>query len=82
MPINVSGIDNEVLRPFFAEICFFYDILIFSRSLEDHLLHLCKVLQVLQEHSLKENRKNCIFGQTHIEYLGHIVFESGVSADP
>ena len=61
---------------------FFYDILVYSRSLEEHLEHLRLVFEKLREEGLYCNRKKCAFGHTQVEYLGHIVSKEGVMADP
>nr|GFC14253.1 hypothetical protein [Tanacetum cinerariifolium] len=47
-----------------------------------HLEHLHQVLSCLQEHRLHAKLSKCAFGQTRIEYLGHVVTGSGVEMDP
>ena len=59
---------------------FFDDILVYSCSLEDHLLHLHKVLVTIRANSLFAKRNKCYFGVSKIEYLGHFI--SKVSTDP
>ncbi|XP_062093859.1 uncharacterized mitochondrial protein AtMg00860-like [Humulus lupulus] len=49
-------------------------------SKEEHVDHLVTVLQLLKEHGLYTNKK-CSFGQTSVEYLGHIILHKGVAAD-
>lgn len=44
--------------------------------------HLLAVFQLLQQHSLFLKKSKCSFGQTSVEYLGHIVSHEGVVADP
>ena len=75
---------NEVLWPFLRQfaLVFFDDILVYSSSLEDHHMHLKAILQVLQQHELKVNKKKCNFGKNSLEYLGHIILGNGVEADP
>lgn len=43
--------------------------------------HLELVLKELQKHQLYANRKRCLFAQTRVEYLGHVVSAEGVSAN-
>lgn len=61
---------------------FFDDILVYSKSREEHKDHLRVALTALKEHQLVINPKKCILGQTQVEYLGHIITTEGVKADP
>ncbi|GBG64243.1 hypothetical protein CBR_g41164 [Chara braunii] len=49
------------------------DILVYSRSLEDHLEHLRRVLETLCRAKYKANRDKCEFVRQDLEYLGHFV---------
>lgn len=75
---------NHVFRPFLCKfvLVFFEDILVYSRTEEEHRHYLSLVLAKLQEHSLLANRKKCSFGKTHVDYLGHIISAHGVATDP
>ena len=66
---------NDVFRGHLDEFVTIYldDILIFSKSVEEHAEHLRWVFSKLREHSLKAKRKKCAFGLTEIEYLGHVI---------
>ncbi|GBG84873.1 hypothetical protein CBR_g39335 [Chara braunii] len=55
------------------------DILVYSRSLEDHLEHLRRVLETLRRAKYKANRDKCEFAQQELEYLGHFVTPEGIS---
>jgi hypothetical protein len=61
---------------------FFDDILVYSKSWEDHLVHLQIVIQILSTNSLFAKAKKCCFGVLQVDYLGHQISEQGVSVDP
>jgi len=58
------------------------DILIYSADAQEHLKHVSLVLQVLREANLFVKLKKCSFNKTSVEYLGHVVGQGSVSADP
>ena len=49
------------------------DILIYSKTFEDHLVHLEKVFDCLQEAKLVAKPSKCVIGHAQIVYLGHLV---------
>jgi hypothetical protein len=63
-------------------LVFFDDILIYSKSWEDHVQHVDKVLQLLKEKQLYAKPSKCFFGVKEVEYLGHILSHEGVKVDP
>jgi hypothetical protein len=83
-PATFQALMNDVLRPFLCRfvLVFFNDILIYSKSWVDHLLHLHAILTKLRQHKLYSKRSNCVFGITSVSYLGHIISEAGVAMDP
>ncbi len=58
------------------------DIIVFSRSLDDHFRHLEVVFQRLREAGLKLKLKKCSFVKDSVPYLGHIVSANGLATDP
>ena len=70
---------NKILFPFIGDFVFNFidDILIYSKSLEEHLEHIAKVLAFFKEHKL--NIEKCSFMQTEVEVLGHKVSAQGLS---
>ncbi|GBG63313.1 hypothetical protein CBR_g37670 [Chara braunii] len=54
------------------------DILVYSRSLDEHLEHLCAVLERLCIAKYKANRDKCEFAQQELGYLGHYVTPQGI----
>eukprot|EP00253_Pinus_taeda_P002025 PITA_02025 len=60
---------------------FFDDILIYSKSWKDHVEHVDRVLQLLEEKQLYAKRSKCFFEVQEVEYLGHIVSHERVKVD-
>jgi hypothetical protein len=83
-PSTFQGLMNSIFKPFLQKfvLVFFDDILIYSKSWEDHLQHVDKVLQLLKEKQLYAKPSKCFFGVKEVEYLGHIVSHEGVKVDP
>jgi hypothetical protein len=75
---------NNVLSKFLDRfvLVFIDDILIYSKSREEHEEHLKLVLQVLREHQLYAKFSKCDFFQKQVHYLGHVISEEGVAVDP
>ena len=57
------------------------DIILFSRTAEDHLDHLEKVFTALQQAELKIKPSKCEFFKSHVCYLGFLIGESGIRCD-
>lgn len=75
---------NHTLSPGLCKyvVVFFDDIIVFSASLKDHLIHLRQVLKLLFEHQWRVKLSKCAFAQRQVGYLGHVISGSGVSTDP
>ncbi|GBG89120.1 hypothetical protein CBR_g48830 [Chara braunii] len=56
-----------------------YDILVYSRTLEDHLGRLRRVFETLRRAKYKANCNKCEFVWQELEYLGHFVTPEGIS---
>ena len=54
------------------------DLLIVSKSVQEHLGHLAKVLDWLDEAGLRLKPQKCVFMQQQVEYLGHTISSEGV----
>jgi hypothetical protein len=75
----MNGDFREYLDKFV--IVFLDDILIYSKSKEEHEQHLRMVLQVLREHQLYAKLSKCSFYQKKIHYLGRIISKDGIAVD-
>jgi hypothetical protein len=58
------------------------DLLIASKSVEDHREHLRLVLGQLQQNGLVINAEKCCFSRQQLEFLGHLVSTGGISPLP
>jgi hypothetical protein len=76
----MNGVFREYLDKFV--IVFLDDILIYSKTKEEHEQHLRMVLKFLREHKLYAKLSKCIFYQKKIHYLGHIISTDGIKVDP
>jgi hypothetical protein len=83
-PATFMRVMNDVLRPFLDDYVIVYldDILIFSKSREEHVKHVKQVLDVLRKEKLFLKMSKCEFGKTSLIYLGHIVGGGELKIDP
>lgn len=74
-PSTFQGFMNVVYNPFLRRfvLVFFYDILVYSRNIEDHILHLRDILETLKHHQLYAKKSKCRLGVAEIDYLGHLI---------
>lgn len=63
-------------------ICFVNDILVYSRTEEEHIKHLKEVISILTSANLTLNPIKCHFGMKKIHILGHCISNDGVEIDP
>nr|XP_027062987.1 uncharacterized protein LOC113689412 [Coffea arabica] len=63
-------------------VVFIDDILVYSRSREEHEQHLRIVLQTLREHQLFAKFSKCEFWLESVAFLGHIISKDGLAVDP
>jgi hypothetical protein len=75
---------NVIFHPYLRRfvIVFFDDILVYSKTKDDHIKHLGIVFQCLLENTFLLKLSKCAFMQSSIAYLGHIVSSEGVGPDP
>ena len=74
---------NDLFRDYLDKFVIIYidDLLIFSKSLEEHKLHVTQVLQRLREHKLFAKPEKCEFVVEEIEFLGFRIGREGLKMD-
>ena len=75
---------NEIFKPYLDRfvVVFIDDILVYSKTREEHVNHLRIVLQTLRDHQLYAKREKLDFWMTEVKFLGHVVSQEGISVDP
>ena len=90
MPMGLSEPPGTFMRLMHFVLCpyigvfvvvYFNDILVFSKSMKDHLNHVRVVLKTLRKESLYANMKKCTFGVDKVVFLGFVVSSKGVHVD-
>ncbi|KAE8687867.1 Detected protein of unknown function [Hibiscus syriacus] len=74
-PATFCILMNKVLQPFLDRFVVVYldDIVVYSKTLEEHVEHLRRVFQVLRENELYVKEEKCSFAQKEVSFLGHFV---------
>ena len=83
-PATFQAAMNTIFADYIRKfvLVFVDDILIYSKSLAEHVQHLKQVFAVLQQHRLFVKKSKCSFAKSALEYLGHIISAQGVATDP
>jgi len=75
---------NRIFHPYFIQfvVVFIDDILVYSKSEEEHAEHLRIVLQVLKRKQLFAKLLKCEFWLWEVSFLGHVISKGGIAVDP
>lgn len=90
MPMGVTGAPSvfqmqmqTMLGPLLHKCVVVYldDILVYSKSIEEHAEHLDAVLSLMSEHGFYAKPSKCMFAVPEISFLGHVLSAAGVSPE-
>ncbi|GJR80083.1 putative reverse transcriptase domain-containing protein [Tanacetum coccineum] len=83
-PTVFMDLMNRVCRPYLDKfvIVFIDDILIYSKTREEHVEHLRLVLELLKKEKLYAKFSKCEFWLREVQFLGHVINGNGIHVDP
>ncbi|GBG84241.1 hypothetical protein CBR_g38212 [Chara braunii] len=82
-PATFQRAMNDIFRDILEQYVLVYldDILVYSRSIEEHLKHLHDVLDRLRRHGFYAKLSKCRFARQKVDFLGHYVSDQGLHMD-
>jgi len=83
-PALFMDLMNRVFQPYLDKfvVVFIDDILVYSKSYEEHEQHLRQTLQTLRSRQLYAKLDKCDFWLKEVTFLGHVVSSKGIFVDP
>lgn len=83
-PATFQSMMNRVFQPQLRKfvLVLFDDILVYSRTWDEHVWHLYTMLSILSRESLYAKDSKCDLELSKLLYLGHIISAQGVHMDP
>src|SRR5437868_1229306 len=82
-PATFMTLMNNIFQPYLDKFVIVYldDILIYSKTKEEHLKHVHIILETLRKHQLYAKLAKCEFIKQRVEYTGHFISEQGITVD-
>jgi len=83
-PATFQSLMNYTFRALLRRcvLVFFDDILVYSKTIADHIQHLTTVFNIMRQQQLFAKKSKCSFAMAKVEYLGHFISGQGVETDP
>ena len=81
-PAYFQELMTGILKDFPFAMAYLDDIIIFSRTPQEHLTHICMVFEKLKTANLSMKKSKCKFFSKEIQYLGHILSATGIRPLP
>ncbi|XP_039034121.1 uncharacterized protein LOC120170212, partial [Hibiscus syriacus] len=83
-PAAFMDLMNRIFQPYLDQfvVVFIDDILVYSKSHEEHSTHLRIVLQILRDKKLYAKLSKCEFWLNEVIFLGHVISAVGIRVDP
>jgi hypothetical protein len=83
-PSVFQRVMNQIFQKYLNKFVLIYldDILIFSKTPQEHLQHIRQVLHIIRKNNLSLKAKKCHFFQSEVKFLGHVISKDGIKPDP
>ncbi len=83
-PSTFQRMMNRILAPYLNQFVQVYldDIIIYSKTVEEHYSHIRKILELLRRNKLIAKKKKCSFYFKTLGFLGHLISSRGIQTDP
>ena len=83
-PATFQRVINHVLGPTRWKYALAYidDVIIYSKTFEDHLIHLNDICRILRDARFRLNPDKCEIARTHTDYLGHLITNGEIRPSP
>lgn len=81
-PATFQAVMNKLFHGLKGVLVYMDDILIFTKTKEEHVALLDKVLRILEQNEFFVRMSKCDFERSELKYLGHIVSGEGIKVDP
>ena len=69
---------NKVLNGLNFTLAYLDDVIIFTKSAEQHLKHIQIVITRLKQAKVRLKKSKCLFFKQELHYLGHLLMTSGI----
>jgi ADP-ribose pyrophosphatase YjhB (NUDIX family) len=83
-PSTFQRFMETALKPYLLKFCMVYidDIIIFSKTEQEHLEHVRLILETLNKFQVKIKLSKCEFFKIKLDFLGHVISREGISPQP
>jgi hypothetical protein len=83
-PSTFMALMNHILHPYLDKFAIAYldDVLIYSKTLDEHVIHVRTILDEFRKHKLYAKESKCEFFKHEVKFLGFIVGADGIKVDP
>ncbi|OUT22424.1 hypothetical protein CAS74_002153 [Pichia kudriavzevii] len=83
-PSTFQRMMNRILAPYLNQFVQVYldDIIIYSKTVEEHYSHIRKILELLRRNKLIAKKKKCSFYFKTLGFLGHLISSRGIRTGP